>query len=231
MKRFWKDVAVEPSEGAWRVALDGRPIRTQGGNPQLVPSRPLAEALTAEWRAQGDEIEPRAFPLRDLADFAIDHVRADRAATIADLLKYAETDTLCYRADPDEPLYRRQLALWESLVTALEARHGVRLERVSGVIHRAQPATTLARLAEVLAAHDDFTLAALATLAPLAASLTVALAALEPESDPSALFAAANCEEDWQAELWGWDLQAERTRAARLATFEKAVAFARLART
>ena len=230
MKRFWKDAGVEPFEGAYRVTLDGRPIRTQGGAPQLVPGAALAEALAAEWSAQGSEIDPKAFPLRDLADFAIDHVRADRAAAIAGLLRYAETDTLCYRADPDEPLYRRQLKLWEPLVTAFEARHGVRLERVSGIVHRAQPAATMAKLGEVLAAHDDFTLAALATLAPLAASLTVALEALEPDADPAALFAAANCEQDWQAEQWGWDPAAERGRAAKLAAFEVAAHFARLAR-
>ena len=230
MKRFWKEVAVEPFEGAWRVTLDGRPIRTQAGNPQVVPCATLAEALAAEWRAQGEEVDPKTLPLRDLADYAIDQVRADRASAIAGLLRYVETDTLCYRADPDEPLYRRQRQLWEQLVTAFEARHGVRLERTSGVIHRRQPEATIARLGEVLAAHDDLTLAALATLAPLAASLTVALAALEPDADAAALFAAANCEEDWQAELWSWDLEAERARAIRLAAFERAVEFARLAR-
>jgi chaperone required for assembly of F1-ATPase len=230
MKRFWKEVAAEPFEGAYRVTLDGRPIRTQAGNPQLVPGEALAEALAAEWRAQGEELDPTTFPLRDLADYAIDHVRADRAAAIADLLRYAETDTLCYRADPDEPLYRRQHELWEPLVTRFEARHGVTLERVSGIIHRPQPAATMARLGEILAAHDNLTLAALATLAPLAASLTVALEALEPGADPAALFAAANAEQDWQAELWGWDLEAERARATRLAAFERAVAFARLTR-
>jgi chaperone required for assembly of F1-ATPase len=230
MKRFWKDVAVEPVGAAWRVTLDGRPIRTQGGRPQELPSREVAEALAAEWRAQGDEVDPRAFPLRDLADYALDHVAADRAATIAGLLRYAETDTLCYRADPDEPLYRRQQALWEPLVLAFEARHGVQLERVCGIVHRPQPAATLARLGQILAARDHFALAALATLAPLAASLTVALEALDPGSDPAALFAAANAEQDWQAELWGWDPEAERARGARLTAFVKAAEFARLAR-
>ena len=229
MKRFWKEVAVEPFEGAYRVALDGRPIRTQGGVPQVVPSTALAEALAAEWRAQGEEIDSKAFPLRDLADYAIDHVRADRAAAIAGLLRYAETDTLCYRADPDEPLYRRQQDLWDPLVATFETRHGLHMERISGVIHRAQPETTMARLGDILAAHDEFTLAALTTLAALAASLSVALEALEPEADPGALFAAANCEQDWQAELWGWDPVAERLRAGRLEAFEKAVGFARLA--
>jgi len=229
MKRFWISVSVEEADGGWRVMLDGRPIRTQGGQPQVVPNRALAEAMAEEWSLQGEKIAPEGFVYRDLLDFAIDHVRPDREATIAALLRYAETDTLCYRADPDEALYRRQRELWDPLLDALAAR-GVELQPVSGIVHRAQPAAAMARLREILAGEDDFTLAALHTLAPLAASLTVALAALEPEADPAALFAAANCEQDWQAELWGWDHEAERDRARKLAAFEAAARFARLVR-
>jgi len=229
MKRFWKDVAVERADSGWRVMLDGRPIRTQGGQPQIVPTRPLAEAMAGEWGAQGEKVDPQALPLRDLADYAIDHVRNERAGTIDKLLAYVETDTLCYRADPDEPLYRRQRDLWEPLLAAFEARHEVRLERVSGVIHRPQPVETSDCLRAILEQQDDFTLSALSTLAPLAASLTIALTALEPGADIAALFAAANCEQDWQAELWGWDTLAEQARARRLAAFDAATRFARLA--
>jgi chaperone required for assembly of F1-ATPase len=230
MKVFWKEAAVGEAVGGFRVTLDGRPLRTQGGAPQLVPTRALAEALAAEWQAQGADVDPRGFPLRDLVDLAIDQVRADRAAAIARLLPYADTDTLCYRADPDEPLYRRQLQLWEPILTAAEARLGIKLERVSGIIHRPQPAATMARLREVLEEQDDFSLAALMTLAPLAGSLTAALAALEPEADAPALFAAANCEQDWQAEQWGWEQEAEEDRALRLAAFDAAAHFAKVAR-
>ena len=230
MKRFWKEAAVEPADSGWRVTLDGRPIRTRGGNAQVVPTQALATALAEEWRAQGEQVDPRGFPLRNLADYALDHVRPDRAATIAKLLPYAETDTLGYRADPDEPLYRRQRELWEPLLTAFEARHGVRLERVSGVIHKPHPPETNERLRAVLTARDDFTLAAIQTLAPLAASLSIALEAVEPGADAEALFAAANCEQAWQAELGGWDLEAERGRALRLAAFEAAARFAELVR-
>jgi len=230
MKRFWKQVSVEPCEGGYRVTLDGGPIRTQGGQPQVVPMPALAEALAEEWRRQAEEVDPKAFPLRDLADLAIDHVRRDRAGVIDKLMAYAETDTLCYRADPDEPLYRRQLALWEPFVAAFEKRLAVRLERVSGVIHRPQPPETLARLREILEQKDDFTLSALSTLAPLAASLLIALTAMEPGWDIGRLFEAANCEQDWQAEQWGRDALAQEARARRLAAFEAAAAFARLAR-
>lgn len=229
MKRFYKEVAVEPAEGGYHVALDGRPIRTQGGAAQVVPTRALAETLADEWRTQGDTIDPKSFVLRDLADYAIDQIARDPAASVARLMPYAETDTLCYRADPDEPLYRRQHAAWEPLLQAAEARHGVRLERVSGVVHRPQPPETLARLREMLEGLDPFALAALETLTSLAASLTIGLLALEPGAEPDTLFAAANCEQDWQAEQWGWDAQAEEERELRLGAFRKAMRFAQLA--
>jgi chaperone required for assembly of F1-ATPase len=189
MKRFWQDVTVAPADRGWRVALDGKPIRTQGGAPQVVPVEALARALASEWEAQGETVDPKAFVLRDLADFAIDQVVPDAAAAVARLLPYAETDTLCYRADPDEPLYRRQLAEWEPIVAACEARHGLRLERVSGIVARPLPGDTRARLAEVLAALDPFQLAALETMTSIACS-TPCVAAYEcarhcPESGPA----------------------------------------------
>lgn len=228
MKRFYKEVAVAPEGAGWQVKLDGRGVKTQGGRPQVVPTQALAEALAAEWAAQGEEIAPASFVLRDLADYAIDIAGQDRASAEQSVIRFAESDTLCYRAEPGEALARRQDIEWEPLLSAAEARHGVRFERVSGIIHKPQPPETLAVLVGVLAAQDHFTLAALNTLASLAASLVIALAALEPDQDAEGLWAAANLEEDFQSELWGRDAEAEARRAQRLATFAAAMRFAGL---
>ncbi len=230
MKRFYTEVASEPCEGGYRVALDGRPIRTQGGVPQVVPTAALAEALAAEWREQGETIDPAIFAFRDMADYAIDHVANDRATVIDTLLAYAETDTLCYRADPDEALYRRQREVWEPVLTAFETREGVRMERTSGVVHRAQPAETLEKLRVRLDTQDHFTLAALQPLSSLAASLSIALMALERDADITALWHAASLEELWQADLWGRDEAAEQRRERRRRDFAAAAEFARLVR-
>ena len=231
MKRFYKDVAIaNVADGAWQVTLDGRPIRSQGGGQQMVPSKALAEKLAAEWRAQGEEIDPKSFILRDMADYAIDVVRAERAETITSLIAYAQTDTLCYRADPGDAIFARQEELWEPLVSACEARHSIRFARISGIIHDAQSADTVSRLEGVLHRQEDFALAGLQTLTSIAASLIVGLEALEDGADAETLFSAANAEEDWQAELWGWDEEAEKRRALRLEAFTHAHEFVRLSR-
>lgn len=230
MKRFWREAGVSAADGGWQVMLDGRGVRTQGKRAQIVPSRALAERMAGEWAAQGEVIDPAGFFLRDLADYALDMVSPDPRIAHAAILPYGETDSLCYRAEPGEALARRQEALWEPLLQAAEARYDVRFERVCGIVHRVQPAVTQARLAAVVAALDPFTLAALQTLASLAASLVIGLAALEPEAEAAALWDAANLEEDFQAELWGRDAEAEARRAGRLANFARAMDFAQAAR-
>jgi chaperone required for assembly of F1-ATPase len=230
MKRFYKLVSVEPSGTGWRVLLDGRGIRTAGKHAQIVPTRALAEALAAEWSGQGEEIDASGFMLRDMADYAIDVIAGGRDAIIRELLIYAETDTLCYRADDNEALAGRQAEVWEPLLAAAEARWDVHFERVAGIIHRPQPEVTLARMRGVLEAEDAFTLAALMTLTSLSASLVLALAAIAPGADAEALWNAANLEEDWQAELWGKDAEAEARRAKRFGDFKAAMRFAALVR-
>jgi chaperone required for assembly of F1-ATPase len=121
--------------------------------------------------------------------------------------------------------------LWEPLVTNCEARLGVSIVRGSGVLHRPQKPETLAAMRMVIELLDEFALAGLVNLASLAASLIVALAALEPGADAQALFTASNAEEDWQAELWGWEWTAEERRANRARAFGLSVDFIRAART
>lgn len=230
MKRFYQNVSVAAENGGWRVLLDGRGIKTVAGKPQLLPTRALAEALAEEWADQGEQLDPAAFILRDLADYAIDVVSQDRTDVIRSLVAFAGTDTLCYRAEPDEPLRERQEEVWEPLLHAAEHRWDVHFERIGGIMHRPQPAATLARMQAVLDAESDHAIAALNTLASLAASLVIALAALASDAQAETLWDAANLEEDWQVELWGKDYEAEALRERRLATFATAMRFARLAR-
>lgn len=228
MKRFYREVSVEQLEQGFAVRLDTRAIKTPIGAQQIVPSRALAEALAAEWAAQGEELDLSLFRFRDLADYALDIIGTERDTALSKMLAFAETDTLCYRADPDEALYRRQQEIWEPLLTEFETREGIRLERVSGIMHRPQSAETLEILHKRLAALDDFTLAGLQTVTSLAASLSIGLLALETNAQADPLWAAANLEELWQAELWGQDDEAEARLAKRRAEFGHGFEFFRL---
>lgn len=231
MKRFYKTVSVEPVQDGFQVHLDGKAVKTQLGNPQVVPGETLAKELAQEWNKQGDEIDQASFRYRDLADFAVDMVTPDREEHITKLLSFLETDTLCYRAHPDEPSFKHQDELWEPIVTAFEARENVTLERVCGIMHRPQATATIDTLAARLKALDPFTMTACVTLTSLAASLVIGLSAFQDNADKDALWDAANLEQDWQIEQWGQDAEARFVRERRTADFANAWNFLQLLRS
>jgi len=123
--------------------------------------------------------------------------------------------------------------VWEPLLAGFEAAHGITLVRVSGVLHRPQPPESLALLRARLLTLPPFVLAGVEAMTKLAASLVTALAALDAahEDEPRALWQAVCLEEEWQADLWGRDWEAEERRERREADFLRACAFARLAKT
>lgn len=222
MKRFWKEVTVEPGNG---IALDGKPVRTPGRAPLEVPTPRLAEAIAEEWRSAGETIDPRAMPLTGLANAAIDRIAPDTAAFAAGLAAYGESDLLYYRAEGPPPLVERQRAAWDPLLAWARGRYDVHFETTAGVMHRAQPPATVARLHEAVAALDAFRLAGLSPLVTVSGSLVAALALLEGAADRETAWRAAQIDEDWQAEQWGEDELATRARDAHRADFDAGARF------
>lgn len=221
MRRFWKDVRVEGRE----IALDGKPVRTPGRVPLALATPALAEAVADEWRAVGETLDPRAMPLTGLANAAIDRIAPDTAAFAAGLAAYGESDLLYYRAEMPEPLVTRQRAAWDPLLDWARQRYDVHFETTTGVMHRAQPHATVARLGEAVAALDAFHLAGLSPLVTVSGSLVGALALLEGAADADTVWRAAHVDEEWQAEQWGHDDLAIGAREARRADFHAGARF------
>lgn len=227
MKRFYKDVSVSPERG---ILLDGRPVKTPARATLILPNDALAEAVADEWRAQGDEIDPRSMPFTGLANAAIDRVAANPDAFAADLAKYAETELLCYRAESPPELIARQAERWDPLLDWARTQYDVEFVQVAGIMHQPQPMATLLRLGDAVAATDTFAMAALSPIVTIGGSLVIALALLEEAVLPDDAFDLAHLDELWQAELWGEDHFALATRAAHKKDFAAACRFLELLR-
>ena len=225
MRRFWQEVAVVPADRGWEVRLDGRPVRTPGRAPLLLPTPPLADAVAVEWRAVEEAVDPRAMPCTGLANAAIDRVTPDPAAFAAGLAAYAESDLLCYRAQGPDSLVAREAAAWDPPLAWARARFDVAFQVTTGIVHVPQPPATLSRLAEAVGARDPFALAGLSPLVTVAGSLVLALAVAEGAMGVEEAFAAATVDETYQAEWWGEDELATQAREARRADFKAGAGF------
>lgn len=226
VKRFWQDVAVTAEGG---IALDGRPVRTPGRLPLVVPFPALAEGIADEWRAVEETIDPRAMPLTGLANAAIERIAPDAPAFAGGIAVYGGSDLLCYRAEPG-PLANRQAATWDKVLDWARARYGVDFTVTDGVMPVEQPPRTLARLREAVVALSPWELAPLSPIVSLTGSLLLGLAVVERAIDADSAWRAAHVDEDWQIEQWGEDALAAETRAARAGDYRAAIRFLDLIR-
>jgi chaperone required for assembly of F1-ATPase len=221
-KRFYKQAGVVERDGLYALALDGRTARTPARRPLAVADRAVADGLAAEWQAQATVIDPGKMPLTRLVNAAIDRVAEEMPAVRAEIVKYAGTDLLCYRADSPESLIERQNSAWTPLLAWAESALGARFLLAEGVIHVAQMPEALAAVAAPLEEADALTLAALHTVTTLTGSAVIALALWRGVITRDAAWAAAHVDEDWQMELWGRDELALARRAAREAEMRAA---------
>lgn len=220
-KRFYKNAGVQPAEGGFAVALDGRLVRTPARRPLVAPQQSVADAIAAEWHAQTDVIDPAKMPLTRLANSIIDGV-ADRADEVAaDIAKYFGSDLLFYRAEHPEGLVARQAQHWDPVVTWMADEHGARFVLAAGIVHVEQPRHAL-DAARAALPSDAWSLGALHVATTLTGSALLALALARGRLDVAQVFAAANLDEDWNFERWGGEDAVAERRAARLADIEAA---------
>lgn len=214
-RRFYKTAEVVERDGAWAVLLDGRDVKTPARNPLIVRPRVVAGAMAAEWAAQGERIDPATMPVTKIVNVAIDHVGGAIAAVRAEIVKYAGTDLICYRAEGPETLVTAQEKAWSPLVAWAGTTLGARLVLVGGVVHAPQDATAMAAIRDAVTPFDALGLAALSAMTTLTGSAVIALAVARGFLTAEAAWEAAHVDEDWHAERWGRDEEAHRARVFR----------------
>ena len=234
-RRFYREVSVEQADGGLAVLLDGRPLRTPLKRPLLLPTRALADAVAAEWCAQGARIDPAAMPMTGLANAAIDKADVhapenERAALLSHVRELAEHDMLCYRAGPSQPgLAERQRQEWDPLLDWAAEALAARLHLAQGIMPLMQP---LAAVAAIVRPYEDaapFVFVPLFAMATLTRSVILPLAVWHGRIAPAAAWEASVLEERWNMELWGADAQAARRLQHQRDEFLAAVRFLSLA--
>ena len=110
-------------------------------------------------------------PLTRLLNSAIDGVARTMEETRAEIVRYAGSDLLCYRAEAPETLAERQRQAFDPVLDWAAEALGARFVLAAGVMHVEQPPETLEAVRAALEGFDD----------------PAALAALQRDDDPDRL--------------------------------------------
>lgn len=202
-RRFYKTVDLQPDTAGARLVLDGRPVQTPGRRPLCLPYPALAQAVAAEWAAQGDLLRPDTMPMTQLANTALDRVVPAPGPVIEALVAYGGSDLLCYRVSDPVGLAERQARSWQPVLDWLADRHGVSLLVTEGVMPVTQPAAALDRLGGVVASVDPWVLTGVQAATAAAGSLALALAIADRRLTGEEAADLAHLDETWQEDHWG----------------------------
>lgn len=222
-KRFYKEAGIGEAGGAFAVLLDGKSAKTPARNALALPNAALASAVAAEWNAIEGDIDPALLPLTRLANLAIDAVAQAPQPVVDEILQYAGTDLIFYRAAEPEGLVALQNERWTPVLDWAAATLNARFSLAEGIVHVRQPDDSLAAVREAAEKlQQPFALAAAASATNIGGSALIALALANGALSGDEAWNAAHVDEQWSISQWGEDDEAQRRLAARHLEFTAA---------
>lgn len=230
MSKPWHKARVEGGASPFAITLGGKPVRTPKKRSVTAPTRALADAVAAEWRAQGDKVDPKTMPMTRYMNSVIDTVSDHRGDVIGQVAAFGASDLLCYRSAHPAILVARQAAAWDDLLIWSARSLGAPMVVTTGIMAVEQPEASLSSLRRAVEAHNDVALAALHDLTAFSGSLILALATSHGHLAPHEAWTASRVDEDWQIEQWGEDELATKAAEDKYAAFMDAARLLDLSR-
>lgn len=202
MKRVYTLASYTKTEDGYVIQLDGKTVKTPLAQPLAAPNKTIADAIVGEWSAQGDVVIPDSMPITQVLTTALDRQR-DRDAITKQLLKYLDTDLLCYRVKEPADLAKRQKEIWDRWLTWFDEHFESPLEVTFGIDALKQDTDTHKQIWNYIEALDEFYFTVLQIVTSLTGSIVLGLAFLEHEATPEDIYNAAELEEIYHAEIAG----------------------------
>jgi len=202
MKRFYKLVSYEEKPEGFAILLDGRAVKTKSGALLLAQNELVATEIVREWAAQGEGIDPDTMPFTQILSTRIDQVTKKRKAMSMAILKYLDTDLICYQAETPQALHESQEQHWAKWREWIEKRFGYSMQVTTGL----QALKQAPELCDAIAVHveamsdDIFTLLQVAV--PLSGSFVLGLALIEGQASADEVFKACFVEEHYKDGLY-----------------------------
>ncbi|KAJ3482655.1 hypothetical protein NLI96_g6829 [Meripilus lineatus] len=216
--RFWKDVGVEErsftgdvakvaGESGYVITLDKRALKTPSGSVLAIPKQKklVATLIAMEWDNQETLLKQHSLPMTSLASRAIDAFgdHSTRAEVRALLLKYLETDTLCFHQSEPAVLKALQEKHWDPLLDWTRLTYNAKLNTTTSFLLPPHPSETMQTFDKVMEKFDPWEMAAMERAVYTSKSFIVALALVQRRVTAEQAALASHVEVNSQIEKWG----------------------------
>lgn len=195
-------VSVEQADSGFTVLLDGKSVKTPAKKTLLLPNKSLAMLVVEEWAAQIDEIDPKSMRVMQIAVTAQDYVAANRADIESLILRYIETDLLCYQVDQPAALSLRQQEKWGAMLNWFNQETGIDLKVKTDLMALSIPQADLDKAKTIMSNMSDHLFAVFQLAVSLTGSFVLAYALIKQTTTVAKLFESAKLEELFTIEVY-----------------------------
>lgn len=205
MKRFYDKAHYTEENGKYLIHLDARTISTPANNTLLCDTAELADIVCEEWNAQIDSVKPETMPVTQYCYTALDYVPLHRDEIMTTILKFLDTDLVCYRTDDPTDLSELQSKNWDPYIDWFQEKFGLKLKTTHGLMAITHDAEAHEALKTYVNQLDNHKLTILQALTAACGSIIMALCFVEGGSDKDAMFKASFVEELYQGAIYDED--------------------------
>ena len=156
----------------------------------------------------------------NIFSLAKDKVLINKQKYIEEVMKYINTDLICYWENKPDDLYALQLDNWNSQLKKLK-KEKLNFDYTFNILPIKQKKTSIELLKNKLIQLDDMILSCLLILTKTTSSLLLSYLFITDRIEPIDLYKNTYLHEIWQSKKWGIVQEEKEKRESDLLTFKK----------
>ena len=156
----------------------------------------------------------------NIFSLAKDKIQVDKQKYIEEVLKYINTDLICYWEDKPDDLFTLQLDNWNSQLKKLK-KEELNFDYTFNITPIKQNKSSIVLLKKKLIQLDDIILSCLLIITKITSSVLLSYLFITNRIKPIDLYKNTYLHEIWQSNKWGTVEEEKEKRASDLLTFKK----------
>ena len=181
---------------------------------KIYPKLILSEIKNSKFKNLNESIYYNIYSL------AKDKISSDKFKYIDEVLKYVNTDLICYWEEQPKEIYSLQVKYWKSQLNKLE-REDLYFNYTTDIMPIVQNVQSIKHLKEKIVNLDYISLSCLLMITQVTGSILLGYLYLTNKIKPENLFKNAYLHEIWQSEKWGIVEEENEKRNNNLKIFKK----------
>ncbi|MDC1356613.1 hypothetical protein N8310_03395 [Pseudomonadota bacterium] len=213
MKKFWKTVEVsELTTNSYQILLDKKILKTPMQNDLIFTNYRISYETSLEWDINSDELDTDEMIFFGIFSTAIDRIVNDRVLYINEIMKFVDTDLICYKADKPDELVELQNKHWDPILLIIKNYIGEEIEVFTGIMPGTQNIQVHNKIKKLIHNFSNIELSILHRLTNIIGSIFISLCVIKGDILKKYICQLCFLDELWQAENWGVEEEAAKKR-------------------